>query len=515
DAEAGLNAFNAAVKRTPGAKSVTLKTLSRGAEEILESFGLKVKRLPDGTVKITTQNGQALKGVRDVQGALGRLPRSKTINVTIKHFTQKTTRVITEYQTKYLSGRSQRDITGRAAGGLAPRYADGGSVQFAPNGLIRGPGTGTSDSILALFASGARGAVSDTEFVVNAMSTKKYLPLLEAINKNQLPGFARGGKVTKSEKEARKELGGFTSLSYFGRNAGFKNNEFIKGATQADSVSALVGTMNQMASLIKRSSHGSAETKALRAIGADGSGNPLWKYQRNLESVNKSLEKAKDKLDKLKDSAASLSSSVKSGILSGANITKAAGAEDSQVTINTLLSQMTGSAANSKQFSGMLASLKKKGLSGSLISQIGEAGIEGGGMETAAAILGGGKNEIKKLNALQKQITASATSAGKITADAMYGAGIKAAEGLVKGLQKKQDSIEKQMMKIAKSMEKAIKKALGIKSPSKVMEEVGSFTAEGFAVGMRKNRSVTPAWESMLNVPRGGSMAAKRADAAA
>ncbi len=271
--------------------------------------------------------------------------------------------------------------------------------------------------------------------------------------------------------------------------------------------------MNQMSSLIKRSSHGKTEQRALRAIGADGSGNPLFRYQRNLESVNKSLEKAKDKLDKLKDSAASLSSSVKSGIISGANITKGASG-DGQVTINTLLSQMTGSAANSKQFSGMLTSLKKKGLSGDLISQIGEAGIEGGGMETAAAILGGGKNEIKKFNDLQKQIVSAAGAAGKVTADAMYGAGIKATEGLVKGLQKDQDKIEAQMMKIAKSMEKAIKKALGIKSPSTVMEEVGDYTAQGFAVGIEKNRSVQPAWASMLNVPRGGSTADKRAAAA-
>jgi hypothetical protein len=196
--------------------------------------------------------------------------------------------------------------------------------------------------------------------------------------------------------------------------------------------------------------------------------------------------------------------------LSGANITKAAGAEDSQVTINTLLSQMTGSAANSKQFAGMLKTLKGRGLRGDLIEQIAEAGIEGGGMETAAAVLGGGKNEIKRLNELQRQITANASAAGKTTADAMYGVGIKAAEGLVKGLTKEQDKIEATMMRIAKSMEKAIKRALGIRSPSKVMEQVGDYTAEGFAVGMKRNRSVTPAWASMLNAPRGGTAGVQR-----
>ncbi|MFN3627502.1 MAG: hypothetical protein ACK4S3_06445, partial [Parvibaculum sp.] len=49
------------------------------------------------------------------------------------------------------------------------------------------PGTGTSDSILARVSAG--------EFVVNAKSTAKHLPVLEAINKGGLPGFAAGGRI--------------------------------------------------------------------------------------------------------------------------------------------------------------------------------------------------------------------------------------------------------------------------------------------------------------------------------
>jgi len=54
----------------------------------------------------------------------------------------------------------------------------------ATGGLIAGPGTGTSDSIVA--------ALSNGEFVVNAASTAKNLPLLAAINGNK---FASGGLV--------------------------------------------------------------------------------------------------------------------------------------------------------------------------------------------------------------------------------------------------------------------------------------------------------------------------------
>jgi len=474
EAIAGLQDVQAEIDKTPGKKSVRVDTLNGAAIAALEAVGLKTRRLPDGRTEVFTANGKALGNIGSVNRALNNL-NGKTVNTYIN----------TTYTKEYRTFRQgERDFTNRAQGGP----------------IVGGSGVRDDVPILAMGG----------EYVINKKSTQKYGPLLEAINEDRLPRFAKGGKVSDSEKTARKELAGFTSLSYFSRNAGFRNNEFIKGATTAGSVGELVGVMNQMASLIKKASHGRAEQRALRAIGADGSGNPLWRYQRNLESVNKSLEKAKGKLDSLKDSAAQLSSSVKSGILSGANITKAAGAEDSQVTINTLLSQMTGSAANSKQFAGMLKTLKGRGLRGDLIEQIAEAGIEGGGMETAAAVLGGGKNEIKRLNELQRQITANASAAGRTTADAMYGVGIKAAEGLVKGLTKEQDKIEATMMRIAKSMEKAIKRALGIRSPSKVMEQVGDYTAEGFAVGMKRNRSVTPAWASMLNAPRGGTAGVQR-----
>lgn len=61
----------------------------------------------------------------------------------------------------------------------------------ATGGLITGPGSGTSDSILARLSNG--------EYVINAASTGRYLPLLEAINRGSLPGFAGGGLAASSK----------------------------------------------------------------------------------------------------------------------------------------------------------------------------------------------------------------------------------------------------------------------------------------------------------------------------
>ena len=61
-------------------------------------------------------------------------------------------------------------------------------VGFATGGRVYGPGSGTSDSILA--------RLSDGEFVVNAMATQRHLALLHAVNDNRpLPRFQRGGPV--------------------------------------------------------------------------------------------------------------------------------------------------------------------------------------------------------------------------------------------------------------------------------------------------------------------------------
>lgn len=82
------------------------------------------------------------------------------------------------------------NLIGGAAGGGVLKFlgfSQGGVVEAATGGRIRGPGTGTSDSIPA--------RLSDGEFVVRASQTAKHLDLLHAINDGKLPAFATGGLV--------------------------------------------------------------------------------------------------------------------------------------------------------------------------------------------------------------------------------------------------------------------------------------------------------------------------------
>jgi len=81
---------------------------------------------------------------------------------------------------------------------VTPTQAQG----FAGGGVIRGPGTGTSDSIPAMLSNG--------EAVIPAKQVKEYAPLIEGMIAGNLPGFANGvmlgmpksGKATAKNREA-------------------------------------------------------------------------------------------------------------------------------------------------------------------------------------------------------------------------------------------------------------------------------------------------------------------------
>lgn len=179
-AVADLEAVKAKVASTKG-KTITMAAPTKAARDQLEALGFKIKNTKGKQVIITVPTGGQKRAVDALAAAIRNL-RSKSVSVTTTFYTKGSKSAVAPAHRNYRTG-------GRIRG-----YASGGSpMQFAPDGLLNGPGTGTSDSILAVMASGAVARVSDTEFVVNAKATKRYLPLLTALNSGKIPGFASGG----------------------------------------------------------------------------------------------------------------------------------------------------------------------------------------------------------------------------------------------------------------------------------------------------------------------------------
>lgn len=97
----------------------------------------------------------------------------------------------------------------------------------------------------------------------------------------------------------------------------------------------------------------------------------------------------------------------------------------------------------------------------------------GPGSSAADALLAGSSGDVKKLNTTYTDITKASDEAGTYVTNAMFKGGVNVAAGLVKGLESQQGAIEKQMLKIGLGMEKALKKALGIRSPSRKAMAIG------------------------------------------
>ncbi|NUS26928.1 MAG: phage tail protein [Streptomyces sp.] len=477
----------------------------------------QARALADQILKIPNKTAKFKGDIEDLQGKLAAakrllksVPNSRKAQVradiydlihkiavakaALNQLNNRTVTVTTVYQQVRNKGYSGNSATGG--------HADGG--------LITGPGSGTSDSIPAMLSNG--------EFVVNAQATGRHRQLLEAINSGQVQRFAKGG-LSQAAKDARGQLRGSFGISSFGRAAGYQRTPFERDLGAPSDVNALVSSLNEAAGRIRAAFSGRTESSLLRHLNSVG--RSLIKYEKQLTSVTASLSKAKDKLNSLKDAASQLSSSVKSNLIGSANITKGASGEGT-LTLASVKSGMVASRDKVTAFAGALKQLKAKGFSKTIIQQVAEAGIDGGGLETAGALLQASASEVSTINQMQGQIETAAGAAGKTTADTVYAKAIKDQTAVVSKLTKQQERLEKSMASLAKSMEKLINKALHGKAS-------GGIVGAAASGGLRSNltwvgeqgpelldlpagsrvwshpdsqRKAAAPWASMLNTPR-------------
>lgn len=157
-------------------------------------------------------------------------------------------------------------------------------------------------------------------------------------------------------------------------------------------------------------------------------------------------------------------------------------------TPEDFIAQLKQQVADTNKLANELSMLRKQGLNDQTYKDLLAAGTSS--LPFVDSLLAGGPADISQINDLEKQLTNAATQLGTTASQQLYQAGVDAAAGLVKGLQNQQAAIEKQMDVIAAAMVKAIKKALKIKSPSRVFAEIGSYSAQGLAQGLQDSSGV-------------------------
>lgn len=277
-------------------------------------------------------------------------------------------------------------------------------------------------------------------------------------------------------------------------------------------VAGLDGTAEQVADSVKKLA--SIVTQAFNAKGItrrtrDSLQKMLTDRNKQLQNYAKAqiaiadkIKVANEKLaDLIKDRDA-LASKVSEGVNARANIATVAASSRSGIT--GVLANLQKQVAANSTFMDQLNKLRAAGLSKDALEQLMESGVEQGS-KAAKALLTGGATGIAQVNALQSQIAAQAASLGK-TGSSLYDAGVAAAQGLVKGLESQSAAIEKSMDNIAASMVAAIKKALGIRSPSKVFQSLGQYSGAGLVNGlndMNKAASLAGRKLAMSAVPTG------------
>lgn len=195
------------------------------------------------------------------------------------------------------------------------------------------------------------------------------------------------------------------------------------------------------------------------------------------------LAAAQKDLKELRAERAEVAADFTAGVLEDANITTGHADVNSVSAITVGLQQ---AVKDTKEFDKNIEKLQKAGLRSDLLQQITDAGVSAGGA-TAAALAKATPEELKKINSLQSQLAKAATSTGNTVGDALYGAGIRAAEGLVAGLKSQEKAIEKAMRKIAENMLKTVAKAHDTHSPSRAFHRLGEMDMRGLAGGILAN----------------------------
>lgn len=215
-----------------------------------------------------------------------------------------------------------------------------------------------------------------------------------------------------------------------------------------------------------------------------GQGAALDAVWRQVDMAGERIEAARDRLADLQREFTQMRESVRDS-LSGELDLSAGIQDDGTATFETVASQVSGLASRMKKFAGLIKRLIKAGFPPALVQEVAALGSTEG-IAVANALLSGTKAQQQQLIADFGSVQQSADAVGLALAEQMYRTGIEAQKGLIRGLEKNREQLIAAAKRIAKTITDEIKKELGIRSPSRVFEEIGGFITEGLALGIER-----------------------------
>jgi TP901 family phage tail tape measure protein len=292
---------------------------------------------------------------------------------------------------------------------------------------------------------------------------------------------AKSALRIKSPSRVFMEIGVFTAKGFaVGMKSGSAEvkravTDLVKHASSPSLVKGLTGTADQIADTIKKTVE--MIRKAVKpGRGRDAligitkaTGAALRTEAKKLQQIRDRIKEARDFMARLRDSAIDTAS--------------VAGVDMEGKGVTAITDHMKKSLADMRQFAKAIKDLEAKGLNKTKLRELLEMGPEKG-LAAATALSGASKATIKEINQLQADIDKTAGRLGKDGANMLYDSGSQAGKGFLSGLRAQEQAIIDWMAKLAAKLQKALKKALKIKSPSRVMADIGSQTTQGLTAGI-------------------------------
>lgn len=277
-------------------------------------------------------------------------------------------------------------------------------------------------------------------------------------------------------------------------------------------VKGLDGNRSQVSASISRIVKKIQSTKGLR--GKSGlvswvqrEGNALKSLAAQQDTMAARLKTARDKLAKLKESWSQEKSQVADHItgemdLSSLVVKDSAGRVMSGgLTSGAIRTYVAGLASQARTFAAQAKKLVKAGWPSALVQQVAGYGLDTA-IEVARALLSAPTSDAKAIKSSYSSFTSAAGSTGAALADQLYGAGLQAQRGLIKGLTAKSAALDKAASALASRVTSTVKKTLGIHSPSRVFDlEIGQQMGRGMAQGL--DRSAPLAGQSAAGMAAG------------
>lgn len=201
----------------------------------------------------------------------------------------------------------------------------------------------------------------------------------------------------------------------------------------------------------------------------------LLKLADSLEAVKDKLKDANKELDDAVKTRDDYRKSIGDKFDDGLDV-------ENDTKITDYVTDLKKKIEDVNKFSTAIQQARNMGLNDKLYKELIEKGPEA--LPFVQQLIDSGEKGIGEINQLGAQLVDVADTLGFRASRGLYQSGVDSAQGVVKGLIAEQQNIESQMAEIADTMVDTINDRLGIHSPSRVMADVGGYSAQGLIDGL-------------------------------